>query len=124
MDMLHHLYATYGKLTPSKLEENDKAMKKDYDPTLPIEHLAEQIKLAVTIVGNANQLYMAAQVCSIAYILVFKTGVCKEACREWMNEPDAEKTWLNFKQHFAAAYADKLEKTTTASMGYGANAVQ
>eukprot|EP00957_Ditylum_brightwellii_P132555 10108822-Ditylum_brightwellii.AAC.1 len=74
MAMLQHLYATYGKITPTKLEENDKATKKDYDTTLPIEHLAEQIETTVTIAGNANQPYTAAQVLSIAYNLVFKTG--------------------------------------------------
>eukprot|EP00957_Ditylum_brightwellii_P159622 12150506-Ditylum_brightwellii.AAC.1 len=36
-------------------------MKKDYDVTLPIEHLAEQIKTAVMVAGNANQPYTAAQ---------------------------------------------------------------
>eukprot|EP00957_Ditylum_brightwellii_P093818 7144280-Ditylum_brightwellii.AAC.1 len=61
MAILQHLYATYGRITPSKLEENNRAMKKDYDATLPIEHLAEQIKTAVTVAGNANQLYTAAQ---------------------------------------------------------------
>eukprot|EP00957_Ditylum_brightwellii_P079492 6044641-Ditylum_brightwellii.AAC.1 len=61
MDILQHLYATYGRITLLELEENDKAIKKDYDPTLPIEHLAEQIKSAVTIAGNTNQPYMVAQ---------------------------------------------------------------
>eukprot|EP00957_Ditylum_brightwellii_P059258 4498161-Ditylum_brightwellii.AAC.1 len=61
MAILQHLYAMYGRLTPSKLEENDRTMKKDYDVTLPIEHLAEQIETAVTVVGNANQPYTAAQ---------------------------------------------------------------
>eukprot|EP00957_Ditylum_brightwellii_P057502 4359508-Ditylum_brightwellii.AAC.1 len=69
MDILQHLYATYGRITPSKLEENDQAMKKDYDAMLPIKHLVEQIKSAVTIAGNANQSYTVAQVLSIAYNL-------------------------------------------------------
>eukprot|EP00957_Ditylum_brightwellii_P005823 443068-Ditylum_brightwellii.AAC.1 len=61
MAILQHLYATYGRITHTKLEENDKAMKKDHDTRLPIEHLAEQIETVVTIVGNANQPYTAAQ---------------------------------------------------------------
>eukprot|EP00957_Ditylum_brightwellii_P128810 9825753-Ditylum_brightwellii.AAC.1 len=69
-----HLYTTYGRITSTKLDKNNRAMKKDYDATLPIEHLAEQIKTAVTIAGNANQPYTAAQVLSITYNLVFKTG--------------------------------------------------
>eukprot|EP00957_Ditylum_brightwellii_P180892 13780885-Ditylum_brightwellii.AAC.1 len=61
MDILQHLYATYGRITPSKSEENNQAIKKDYDVALPIEHLVEQIESAVTIAGNANQPYTAAQ---------------------------------------------------------------
>eukprot|EP00957_Ditylum_brightwellii_P111179 8477491-Ditylum_brightwellii.AAC.1 len=74
-------------------------MKKDYDVMLPIEHLAEQIETTVTVAGNANQPYTAAQVLSIAYNLVFK-----------------------MRRHFAAAYVDNLEEHTATGMGYGANA--
>eukprot|EP00957_Ditylum_brightwellii_P202347 15329759-Ditylum_brightwellii.AAC.2 len=91
---------------------------------LPIKHLAEQIESAVTIAGNVSQPYTVAQVLSIAYNLVLKMGVYKDACKEWRNKPDIEKTWLNFKMHFAAAYANNLEEHTTIRMGYGANAVQ
>eukprot|EP00957_Ditylum_brightwellii_P080972 6159011-Ditylum_brightwellii.AAC.1 len=49
MDILQHLYAIYGQIMPSKLEENNRAMKKDYALMLPIEHLAEQIEAAVTV---------------------------------------------------------------------------
>eukprot|EP00957_Ditylum_brightwellii_P146842 11178541-Ditylum_brightwellii.AAC.1 len=41
MDILQHLYVAYGWITPSKLEGNDGIMKKDYNTTLTIEHLAE-----------------------------------------------------------------------------------
>eukprot|EP00957_Ditylum_brightwellii_P149554 11388641-Ditylum_brightwellii.AAC.1 len=85
-------------------------MKKDYDVTLTIEHLAEQIKSAVTIAGNVNQPFTAAQVLSIAYNL--------------RNKPDVKKTWPNFKRHFAVAYANNLEEHTATGMGYDANAVQ
>eukprot|EP00957_Ditylum_brightwellii_P091890 6996582-Ditylum_brightwellii.AAC.1 len=97
-------------------------MKKDYDATLPIEHLAEQIETAVMVADNANQPYTATQVLSITYNLVFKKGVYKDACKEWRNKPPAKRTWPNFKRHFAAAYKDNLEEHTATGMGYGANA--
>eukprot|EP00957_Ditylum_brightwellii_P078041 5932375-Ditylum_brightwellii.AAC.1 len=59
--ILQYLYAPYDRITPTKLEENDRATKKDYDATLPIKHLAEQIETAITVAGNANQPYTAAQ---------------------------------------------------------------
>eukprot|EP00957_Ditylum_brightwellii_P007321 555905-Ditylum_brightwellii.AAC.1 len=71
MAILQHLYATYGRIKPSKLEENGKALKKDYNAALLIEHLAEQIKTAMAVEGNANQPYTVAQVLSTAYNFVF-----------------------------------------------------
>eukprot|EP00957_Ditylum_brightwellii_P032723 2480283-Ditylum_brightwellii.AAC.1 len=124
MDILQHLYATYGQIMPSKLEENDRVMKKDFNLTLPIEHLAEQIESVVTVVGNTNQPYTAAQVLSIAYNLVFKTGFYKGACKDLQNKPDADKTWPNFERYFVAAYTDNLKEITAISMGYGTNVVQ
>eukprot|EP00957_Ditylum_brightwellii_P105824 8070128-Ditylum_brightwellii.AAC.1 len=44
-----------------KIEENNRATKKDYDATLSIEYLAEQIESAVTVAGNENQPYTVAQ---------------------------------------------------------------
>eukprot|EP00957_Ditylum_brightwellii_P158449 12059772-Ditylum_brightwellii.AAC.1 len=52
-----------------KIRRNNRSMKKDYDAMLPIKHLAEQIESAVTVAGNANQSYTAAQILSIAYNL-------------------------------------------------------
>eukprot|EP00957_Ditylum_brightwellii_P031200 2364820-Ditylum_brightwellii.AAC.1 len=66
-------------------------MKKDYNATLSIKHLAKQIETAVMVAGYANQLYTVAQVLSIPYNLVFKAGVYKDACKEWQNKPTAEK---------------------------------
>eukprot|EP00957_Ditylum_brightwellii_P078670 5981663-Ditylum_brightwellii.AAC.1 len=40
----------------------------------------------------------------------------KDAYKEWRNMAAADKTWPNFKRHFAAAYADNLEETTATGM--------
>jgi hypothetical protein len=45
--MMAHLYTHYAKISPSDLTLNDAAMKKPYDPNLPIENLFEQINDAV-----------------------------------------------------------------------------
>eukprot|EP00957_Ditylum_brightwellii_P182669 13913686-Ditylum_brightwellii.AAC.1 len=49
LQVLNHLFNTYGCIMPVKLEEIDKSMKKGFDPTFPIEHLVEQIETTVTI---------------------------------------------------------------------------
>ena len=35
---------------------------------------------------------------------VNSTGMYREACREWQQKGDDDRTWTNFKYHFAAEY--------------------
>jgi hypothetical protein len=49
---LEHLYATYGRLSPSDLIANDIKMKSHYDPTKPIEVFFAQIEDAVALAAS------------------------------------------------------------------------
>jgi hypothetical protein len=46
----------------------------------------------------------AAQKLSSAYSKIFKSGKFNSVCRRWDEKVEADKTWNNFKIHFAAAY--------------------
>ena len=112
--MLQHLYDTYGDITPTELEENDVKMKTAYDPTLPIETLYDQIEVAVDFADAGKAPYTNAQVLARAYNIVLQTGLFTDACREWRNKPLMDKTWENFKLHFALAHRDLRQQQTTA----------
>jgi hypothetical protein len=85
LQLLAHLYATYGRLSPADLQAND------------------------------TRLRTAEQVVSIAYNLVFTTGMFPEACREWRRRPPPEQTWVNFKTEFAIAHQEYRESQTTSN---------
>ena len=36
LQLLIHIYATYAKISPGDLEENEKRMKTTYNPNIPI----------------------------------------------------------------------------------------
>ena len=59
-DILNHLYAAYGKMTPQDLQQLDEDMKRPYDPTLPIENLFDQIEHAKDLAQAANAPYAEA----------------------------------------------------------------
>jgi hypothetical protein len=124
--MLVHLYTNYGRLTPADVQANDHTMKAQYDPNQPIETLFDQIETAIDIADAASAPYSPEQVVTIAYTLVFGTGMFPEACRDWRRLPTADKTWGRFKTDFATAHQEFRDTQLTANQtGYhAANALQ
>jgi hypothetical protein len=117
--MIAHLYAVYGRLNSTDIQENDSRMKQPYDPNLPIEALYDQVEDGVNLADAAEAAYTPAQIIAIAYNLIFATGIFPEACREWRRRPVADKTWTNFKIDFAIAHQDYKESQITANQaGY------
>ena len=110
--LLTHLYNTYGSVTSMDLEQNDICMKQPYDPTQPIEVLFNQIETAQEFAEAANTPYPNASIISTAYLLVFKTGMYRDACREWNRRAAVTKTWDNFKADFSAAHQELRELQT------------
>ena len=104
--MLDHLYASYGTLTPQDLQYVDDEMKKQYDPYSPIETLYDQIENAVDIASTAGAPYAPKQVINIAYTIVYNTNVFNDSCRDWRKKQELQKTWANFKTHFTEAHLD------------------
>jgi hypothetical protein len=117
--MLAHLFATYGRVTPHDLLLNDQRMRTPYSIDQPLEVLISQIEDAVAYAVAGNQAYTDAQVVNLAYTLIMATGHFEVACREWRLLPAAGKTWANWKVHFAAAYNDLRETAiTTKAAGF------
>lgn len=126
LTMMAHLYTHYAKISPSDLTLNDAAMKKPYDPNLPIENLFEQINDAVEYAAAGKTPYSNAQIETIAYQLVFNTGVFGLDCKEWRKQLPADKTWANFIVFFTERHMDwREEQSQTIGRGYQgqANAV-
>ena len=115
MGLLTHLYNTYGSITSMDLEQNDIRMKTQYDPTQPIEVLFNQIETAQEFAEAANNPYPNATIISTAYLLLFKTGLYRDACREWNRRAAVTKTWDNFKADFSAANRELHELQSLAT---------
>jgi hypothetical protein len=51
---------------------------------------------------------------------IIATGIFMSACRHWNEKPAADKTWIHFKSHFAAAHHQhkQMQEATTANAGY------
>jgi hypothetical protein len=119
-DMLDHLFGTYGNITAVDLEINFEHMRRAWDPQQPVESFFKQIQDCAdyseaggVLIGNPQQI-------NIGYAKIFATGHFMSACRRWNEKPLAEKTWAQFKAHFAAARHQhkQMQGESAATAGY------
>jgi hypothetical protein len=103
-DMMDHLFSTYGNITAIDLEINFERMSRAWDPQQPVESLFKKIQDCAdyseaggVLIGNPQQI-------NVGYTNIFANWHFVSACRRWNEKPLDEKTWAQFKSHFAAAH--------------------
>jgi hypothetical protein len=102
--MLDHLFETYGDITAVDLEINFENMHRAWVPQQPVKTLFKQIQdcdvyseAGGVLIGHPKQI-------NVGYAKIFAACHFMSACRRWNEKPTTEKTWTQFKSHFAAAY--------------------
>ena len=104
LNLITHLYDSYGNITQIELSENETRMKAPYDITTPIENLFAQIDEAVEFADAGNAPFTAIQIVTTAYLLIFQTGQLEDACDERDKLETPTQTWDAFKIHFSAEH--------------------
>jgi hypothetical protein len=119
LQLLTHLLTYYAMIAPTELTQNYERLNTPYDPNQPTETLFQQIQDARAFAVAGGQPYGAAMIVSVAYTLVFNTGLFPDACRAWQSRAIAAKTWAQFKIDFATAHREfKLTNQTAQQSGY------
>ncbi len=119
LDKFSHLYQAYANITPADVQANDSHMKAGYDVNLPIETLFKQIENAIDYASAGNTPYTPAQVLTIAYQILFQTGIFADDCRDWKRQTEAYKTWPQFKIDFTRAHQEYRESQVTTPRAAG-----
>jgi hypothetical protein len=122
LQLLQHLHDTYGTLTPADREANRIRMVTPWSPPVPIETMFKQLEEGQRFAAVALEPIADSHLAYMGYQLVLKTGMFTDGCRDWRMLPDANRTWANFKTHFARQDRDRLELATAATTGFGGNA--
>jgi hypothetical protein len=119
-DMLDHLFETYGNITTVDLEINFENMRRDWDPQQPVESLFKQIQDCTDYFESGGVLIDHPQKINVEYGKIFVMGHFMSACRRWSEEHTIEKTWTQFKSHFAAAHLQykQMQGESAATTGY------
>jgi hypothetical protein len=119
-DMLDHLFDTYGNITPVDLEINFEHMRQSWDPQHPVESLFKQIQDCADYYEAGGVLIGHPQQINAGYAKIFATGHFMSACCRWNEKHLIEKTWTQFKSHFAASHRrhKQMQGKSAATYGY------
>jgi hypothetical protein len=116
LQMMHHLWSTYGEIQPEDLNQNLITMATTWHPTSPIETLYLQIDDSIAFASAGDSPIDDGTAVRIIYKLVFDTRVFELPCRDWRARPRDQTTLTHFKAFFQAANNDCT--ATTSSTGY------
>jgi hypothetical protein len=83
---------------------NFEHMRQAWDPKQPVESLFKQIQDCADYFEAGGVLIGHPQQINVGYAKIFATGHFMSTCRRWNEKPLADKTWAQFKSHFAAAH--------------------
>jgi hypothetical protein len=78
-----------------------------------IPDCADYSEAGGVLIGHPQQI-------NVGYAKIFSTGHFMSARRRWNEKPLADKTWAQFKSHFAAAHRQhkQMQGESTATSGY------
>jgi hypothetical protein len=95
-------------------------MRKAWDPQQPVETRFKQIQECADFAEASRVEIEAAHTLSSAYSKIFKSGKFNRACRTWDEKLEDDKTWSNFKIHFAADYRQHrhMQGDTAGAQGF------
>jgi uncharacterized phage-associated protein len=118
LDLLTHLWTTYGTISATDLKENIQSMYKPWNPADPIETVFHQLAdaIAFSIAGDDPITETAAV--RAGYDVFEHSGIFPRACENWRFAPPAEHTMANLKTRFKLADTDRKRQATTGSLGY------
>ena len=83
LELLTHLYATYGNIIPDVLARNDNRLKVLYDVSFPIETMYDQVEGAIGYAVASGTPYSPEQVISVAHKLIDQTKALPDTYKEW-----------------------------------------
>jgi hypothetical protein len=118
LDIINHLFESYGGITPVELEKNDARIRAPYNVTEPFEKFVSQIEDSVAFAEAGQAPITVQQVLVIGYNILFATGAFKDECKEWRRMDAAFKTWPRMKELFGDAHKDLRRQQTAGQQGY------
>ena len=123
LELLTHLWTTYGTIDQSDQSANELRMKAPWNPPTAIETLFEQLQDGQSFAERGHETISDGQLVRWGYENILATGLFDRDCTKWRKKPD-HKTWTDFQAFFTIAEDDRSKNATASEATYTANQVQ
>ena len=121
--IIAHMQANYGLITQDDLIQNMEDLKRQWDPTQPLEDLWKQLRRCQVFAANHDPITNATLVRE-AIINLENTGVFIDALKDWRKRLPAAQTLAQLKIDFNAADKERRRTLTSRDAGYANAAVK
>ena len=102
LELLTHLWTTYGTITQAELDENVKRTNTPWSPPTHVETLFTQLTDASDFAIAGGDQMNEIMFVRAGYNIVYNNGLVTEACHEWRAKTPAQMTMQAFTAHFKA----------------------
>ena len=116
--LLDHLVEEYGTPTQAEIEDNRAKLTETWNPDTGIISLWAKITDIRAYATMAEEDITDAVTMRLTLGVLEKSGVFSTAISMWNKKDTADKTWTNFKTHFAAEDKERRRLLTSAQGGY------
>ena len=118
LEIYDHLVEEYGELLDGEMQENEALMKSDITDETQFGDLVQKIEDCVENVVSQNP-YTPAQTVSIGFNIIYKCEFYSDDCQDCKRKANLDKTWPDFKVHFAGSFKKISDSNkTTGNSGF------
>jgi hypothetical protein len=118
LDLLEHLWDSYGQVAPEEIEKNRSRLADPWNPDEPLENLWHRVNEIKRFATRAGEAIPDTVIIRLTKQVVEATGVFSNAIDKWQDKLPADQTWANFVTHFERENKERLRKLTAQNAGY------
>jgi len=118
-EMFDQITATYGKLTPAALLQNDTLFRSVYSPNNAPEVLFRRIEDCQEVQILGEDPYTAQQLLNKAVRLLLQCGLYTRDFEDWDRKPSSDRIWTNLKMCVQECYTRRLNASSITSGAHG-----
>jgi hypothetical protein len=121
-DVLTHLFATHGKITPQQIRVKENTIyDMAFDISMPVDTVFNAIDDLADLAEHANSALSHQQMMDLAYVIFSKHPILQQDLRAWNRMTACQRTWANMITHFREAQQDLSSLRTAGDMFHQAN---
>ena len=118
LEILTHLWDTYGSIDDDQLAANIARMNTPWSPPTPIDKLFTQLKIGKKFATEGAEPITDSSAVRTGVGIIEQNGLFPISCREWRGKTATNKTWTHFVEHFRLAEKEFNRSATTENAGY------